>query len=80
MATLLRTLNAPERRFDSGEHVLGGELTLGEAQLRAALVQLDAAHSLRLDATPVHRITEHPHMGAYARRSAAHPASLCNGP
>ncbi|MER6129933.1 glutathione S-transferase C-terminal domain-containing protein [Streptomyces sp. NPDC001795] len=74
LATLLRTLDVLEWKLASREHVLGGELTLGDVQLWVALVQLDTVHRHHLDAAAVHRITEHPHVWAYARRLAAHPA------
>lgn len=74
LATLLRSLDELERRLASREHVLGGELTLADVQLWVTLVQLDTVHRHHLDATAVHRITDHPHLWAYARRLAAHPA------
>ncbi|MFI9824039.1 glutathione S-transferase C-terminal domain-containing protein [Streptomyces sp. NPDC052013] len=74
LVTLLRTLDVLEWRLASREHVLGGELTVGDVKLWVSLVQLDTVHRHHLDAAAVHRITDHPRLWAYARRLAAHPA------
>jgi putative glutathione S-transferase len=74
LATLLRALYVLEWRLASREHVLGGEITLADVQLWATLVQLDTVHRHHLDAAAVHRITDHRHLWAYARRLTAHPA------
>ncbi|GAA0613459.1 glutathione S-transferase C-terminal domain-containing protein [Streptomyces crystallinus] len=74
LATLLGALHTLDRRLASREYVLGGELTLADVWLWVTLVQLDLVHRHHLDAAAVHRITEHPHVWAYARRLAAHPA------
>ncbi|MFI6937842.1 glutathione S-transferase C-terminal domain-containing protein [Streptomyces sp. NPDC050418] len=74
LAVLLRALDLLERRLASHAHVLGDELTLADVQVWVTLVQLDTVHRHHLDAAAVHRITDHPHLWAYARRLAAHPA------
>ncbi len=74
LATLLRGLAALERRLSCAEYLLGGELTAADVQLWVTLVQLDTVHRWHLDAAAVYRITDHPHLWAYARRLAAHPA------
>lgn len=74
LATLLDALDALERRLASQEYLLGGEPTLADVELWVTLVQLDSVHRHHLDAAAVHRITGHPHLWAYAKRLAAHPA------
>ncbi|WP_418960314.1 glutathione S-transferase C-terminal domain-containing protein [Streptomyces tritici] len=74
LATLFRTLGSLEGRLAFQEFVLGDELTAADVQLWVTLVQLDTVHRLHLDAAAVHRIAGHPHLWAYARRLAAHPA------
>lgn len=74
LTELLRTLDALNSRLASQPYALGTELTLADVQLWVTLVQLDTAHRHHLDATAVHRVTAHPHLWAYARRLAAHPA------
>ncbi|MGA5798477.1 glutathione S-transferase C-terminal domain-containing protein [Streptomyces cellulosae] len=74
LATLLRALDVLELRLASQEYVLGDDLTLADVRLWVTLVQLDTVHRHHLDASAVHRITEHPRLWAYARRLTAHPA------
>ncbi|MGW7436987.1 glutathione S-transferase C-terminal domain-containing protein [Streptomyces sp. NPDC054849] len=74
LATLLRGLDALERRLATTEYLLGAELTAADVQLWVTLVQLDTVHRWHLDAAAVYRITDHPHLWAYARRLAAAPA------
>ncbi|MCX5379813.1 glutathione S-transferase C-terminal domain-containing protein [Streptomyces sp. NBC_00091] len=74
LATLLRGLDALERRLSCADHVLGGELTAADVQVWVTLVQLDTVHRWHLDAEAVYRITGHPHVWSYARRLAALPA------
>ncbi|MGA5290890.1 glutathione S-transferase C-terminal domain-containing protein [Streptomyces pseudogriseolus] len=74
LATLLRALDVLELRLASRNHVLGDELTLADVRVWVTLVQLDTVHRHHLDASAVHRITEHPRLWAYARRLTAHPA------
>ncbi|NWF28709.1 glutathione S-transferase C-terminal domain-containing protein [Streptomyces sp. PKU-EA00015] len=74
LGSLLRTLDSLESRLASQDCVLGDEITIGDVQLWVALVQLDTVHRWHLDADAVHRIAGHPHLWAYARRLAAHPA------
>ncbi|MEZ7156633.1 glutathione S-transferase C-terminal domain-containing protein [Streptomyces sp. MAD19A] len=74
LATLIRALDVLELRLASQEYVLGDELTLADVRLWVTLVQLDTVHRHHLDASAVHRITEHPRLWAYARRLTAHPA------
>lgn len=74
LATLLSALHTLDRRLASREYLVGGELTIADVRLWVTLVQLDIVHRHHLDAAAVHRITEHPHVWAYARRLAAHPA------
>ncbi|MCX4481303.1 glutathione S-transferase C-terminal domain-containing protein [Streptomyces cellulosae] len=74
LATLLRALDVLELRLASQEYVLGDDLTLADVRLWVTLVQLDTVHRHHLDASAVHRITEHPRLWAYARRLTAYPA------
>ncbi|AZQ39115.1 glutathione S-transferase family protein [Streptomyces cyaneochromogenes] len=74
LATLLDALDGLERRLACQEYVLGDEPTLADVELWVTLVQLDTVHRHHLDAAAVHRITGHPHLWAYAKRLAAHPA------
>ncbi|MFF3484380.1 glutathione S-transferase C-terminal domain-containing protein [Streptomyces sp. NPDC002701] len=74
LGSLLRVLNSLEWRLAQQEFVLGDELTAADVQLWVTLVQLDTVHRLHLDAAAVHHIAGHPHLWAYARRLAAHPA------
>ncbi|MFD5417509.1 glutathione S-transferase C-terminal domain-containing protein [Streptomyces sp. NPDC127069] len=74
LATLLRALGALERRLSAAEYLLGVEPTAADVQLWVTLVQLDTVHRWHLDAAAVYRLTDHPHLWAYARRLAAHPA------
>ncbi|MGA4986128.1 glutathione S-transferase C-terminal domain-containing protein [Streptomyces sp. GESEQ-13] len=74
LATLQRALDVLELRLASQEYVLGDDLTLADVRLWVTLVQLDTVHRHHLDASAVHRITEHPRLWAYARRLTAHPA------
>lgn len=74
LATLLRGLDELERRLSARAYVLGDELTLADVRLWVTLVHLDTVQRWHLDAAAVHRITGHPHLWAYARRLAAHPA------
>ncbi|WP_405982477.1 glutathione S-transferase C-terminal domain-containing protein [Streptomyces sp. NBC_00158] len=74
LTTLLRALGALERRLASAAYLLGSELTAADVQLWVTLVQLDTVHRWHLDAAAVYRLTDHPHVWAYARRLAAHPA------
>ncbi|WP_416982196.1 glutathione S-transferase C-terminal domain-containing protein [Streptomyces sp. T028] len=74
LASLLRVLGSLERRLAHQDFILGDEVTAADVQLWVTLVQLDTVHRLHLDAAAVHRIADHPHLWAYARRLAAHPA------
>ncbi|WP_256105938.1 glutathione S-transferase C-terminal domain-containing protein [Streptomyces sp. ODS05-4] len=74
LRTLLRGLAAAERRLTHREHLLDDRLTLADVHLWATLVRLDTVHRWHLDATAVHRLTDHPRLWAYARRLTAHPA------
>ncbi|MET8468253.1 glutathione S-transferase C-terminal domain-containing protein [Streptomyces sp. NPDC006422] len=62
-ATVTRALDVLERRLAGREHVLGGELTLADVRLWAALVRLDVREP----------ITGRPRLSAYLRRLCAHP-------
>ncbi|MFG2026076.1 glutathione S-transferase C-terminal domain-containing protein [Streptomyces sp. NPDC048825] len=72
--SLLRVLGSVEWRLAHHDFILGDEMTAADVQLWVILVQLDTVHRLHLDAAAVHRIADHPHLWAYARRLAAHPA------
>ncbi|TXC99463.1 glutathione S-transferase C-terminal domain-containing protein [Streptomyces sp. ISID311] len=72
--SLLRLLGLLEGRLAFQQFILGDEMTAADVQLWVSLVQLDTVHRLHLDAAAVHRIAGHPHLWAYARRLAAHPA------
>ncbi|MGW6564046.1 glutathione S-transferase C-terminal domain-containing protein [Streptomyces sp. NPDC054975] len=74
LRTLLHGLDVLERRLSRHDHVLGDGLTLADVQVWVTLVQLDTVHRWHLDAAAVHRITDHPHVWAYARRLARHHA------
>ncbi|MFG3257022.1 glutathione S-transferase C-terminal domain-containing protein [Streptomyces sp. NPDC048172] len=74
LATLLDSLGTLERRLAHDPHVLGERLTAADVRVWVTLVQLDTVHRWHLDASAVHRLTAHPHLWAYARRLAAHPA------
>ncbi|GAA2068589.1 glutathione S-transferase C-terminal domain-containing protein [Streptomyces albiaxialis] len=74
LATLLDSLGTLERRLAHDTHVLGDRLTVADVRVWVTLVQLDTVHRWHLDASAVHRVTAHPHLWAYARRLAAHPA------
>ncbi|MFJ4690366.1 glutathione S-transferase C-terminal domain-containing protein [Streptomyces sp. NPDC088766] len=71
---LLRVLGSLEARLTFQDFVLGDRMTAADVQLWVTLVQLDTVHRQHLDAAAVHRIAGHPHLWAYARRLAAHPA------
>ncbi|MFC8918589.1 glutathione S-transferase C-terminal domain-containing protein [Streptomyces sp. NPDC057116] len=72
--SLLRALGSLERRLTQQEYLLGGGITAADVWLWVTLVRLDTVHRLHLDAGAVHRMADHPHLWAYARRLAAHPA------
>jgi putative glutathione S-transferase len=74
LTRLLGTLRQWEGRLGYQEFVLGDRLTLADVHVWVALVQLDTVHRRHLDADAVHRVAGHPHLWAYARRLAAHPA------
>ncbi|MFF3689759.1 glutathione S-transferase C-terminal domain-containing protein [Streptomyces sp. NPDC002187] len=74
LTSMLRVLGSLEWRLAHEDFVLGDEMTAADVQLWVTLVQLDTVHRLHLDAAAVHRIADHPHLWAYARRLAAHPA------
>ena len=74
LATLLDSLGTLERRLAHDSHVLGDSLTVADVLVWVTLVRLDTVHRWHLDASAVHRVTAHPHLWAYARRLAAHPA------
>ncbi|MBP5859958.1 glutathione S-transferase C-terminal domain-containing protein [Streptomyces scabiei] len=74
LGSLLRTLRTLDARLARQEYVLGGELTVADVELWVALVRLDTVHRWHLDAGAVHRVADHPHLWAYARRLTAHPA------
>ncbi|NGO13979.1 glutathione S-transferase family protein [Streptomyces sp. HC44] len=73
-AALLHALDVLELRLASQEYVLGDQLTVADVQLWVTLLHLDTAHRCHLDTAVAHRIAEHPHLWAYARRLAARPA------
>jgi putative glutathione S-transferase len=74
LGSLLRTLRTLDARLARQEYVLGGELTVADVESWVALVWLDTVHRWHLDAGAVHRVADHPHLWAYARRLTAHPA------
>ncbi|GAA2416306.1 glutathione S-transferase C-terminal domain-containing protein [Streptomyces glaucosporus] len=74
LGALLLALDALEVRLTRHDHVLGDGPTAADVHLWVTLVQLDTVHRWHLDAAAVHRIAEHPHLWAYARRLAADPA------
>ncbi|MET9254002.1 glutathione S-transferase C-terminal domain-containing protein [Streptomyces sp. NPDC003717] len=74
LAGLLRTLGSLEWRLAHQEFLLDDGPSAADVHLWATLVQLDTVHRLHLDADAVHRVAGHPHLWAYARRLAAHPA------
>ncbi|WP_055491281.1 glutathione S-transferase C-terminal domain-containing protein [Streptomyces sp. TP-A0356] len=74
LGSLLRTLRQPESLLARQEYLLGDQLTAVDVELWVSLVQLDTVHRWHLDAAAVHRVADHPHLWAYARRLAAHPA------
>ncbi|MFJ8591120.1 glutathione S-transferase C-terminal domain-containing protein [Streptomyces sp. NPDC093598] len=74
LSSLLRALDTLEGRLALQDFILGDEMTAADVQLWVTLVQLDTVHRQHLDAAAVHRIADHPHLWAYARRLAAHPA------
>ncbi|WP_406864791.1 glutathione S-transferase C-terminal domain-containing protein [Streptomyces sp. HUAS MG47] len=74
LGALLRVLGSLEWRLAHQDFLLGDEITAADVRLWATLVELDTVHRLHLDAAAVHRIADHPHLWAYARRLAAHPA------
>jgi putative glutathione S-transferase len=74
LTALLDALGALERRVAAGEFALGDRPTAADVRLWVTLVQLDTVHRHHLDAATVHRLTDHPHLWAYARRLAALPA------
>lgn len=71
---LLGVLGSLEWRLAHQNFLLGDEMTAADVRLWVTLVQLDTVHRLHLDAAAVHRIADHPHLWAYARRLASHPA------
>ncbi|MGW1001971.1 glutathione S-transferase C-terminal domain-containing protein [Streptomyces sp. NPDC002520] len=74
LTSLLRVLGSLDARLAFQDFILGDEVTAADVQLWVTLVQLDTVHRLHLDAAAVRHIAEHPHLWAYARRLAAHPA------
>ncbi|MFJ9900096.1 glutathione S-transferase C-terminal domain-containing protein [Streptomyces sp. NPDC091280] len=74
LVLLLETLGALDRWLDGREHMLRDELTAADVELWVTLVQLDTVHRYHLDAAAVRSVADHPHLWAYARRLAAHPA------
>ncbi|MEU6370971.1 glutathione S-transferase C-terminal domain-containing protein [Streptomyces sp. NPDC046931] len=74
LASLLWTLRSLEGRLARREYLLGEQLSAADVELWVGLVQLDTVHRWHLDAVAVQRIADHPHLWAYARRLAAHPA------
>ncbi|WP_328836044.1 glutathione S-transferase C-terminal domain-containing protein [Streptomyces europaeiscabiei] len=74
LGSLLRTLRSLDARLAGQEYILGDRLTVADVELWVALVRLDTVHRWHLDASAVHRVADHPHLWAYARRLAAHPA------
>jgi putative glutathione S-transferase len=74
LATLLRILRSLDWRLAHQDFLLGGGITAADVCLWVTLIQLDIVHRLHLDAAAVHRLADHPHLWAYARRLAAHPA------
>lgn len=75
LATLLRALDVLELRLASQEYILGDDLTLADVRLWVTLVQLDTVHRHHLDASAVHRITEHPGCGPTPGGSPRTPPS-----
>ncbi|MER6347103.1 glutathione S-transferase C-terminal domain-containing protein [Streptomyces sp. NPDC001595] len=73
LARLLGALRQLDGRLGFDEFVLGDHLTVADVHVWVALVQLDTVHRLHLDAAAVHRVADHPHLWAYARRLAARP-------
>ena len=74
LGRLLETLGSLDRWLDGREHMIRDELTAADVELWVTLVQLDTVHRYHLDAAAVQRVADHPHLWAYARRLAAHPA------
>ncbi|MFF7259347.1 glutathione S-transferase C-terminal domain-containing protein [Streptomyces sp. NPDC008159] len=74
LGSLLRTLRSLDARLARQEYVLGDRLTAADVELWTSLVRLDTVHRWHLDASAVHRVADHPHLWAYARRLTAHPA------
>ena len=74
LSTVFGALDGLERRLATRAHVLGDDLTASDVQVWVTLVWFDTVHRQHLDAAAVHRVTDHPHVWAYARRLAAHPA------
>ena len=71
---LLDLLGSLERWLVGREYLIRDHVTAADVELWVALVQLDTVHRHHLDAAAVQRIADHPHLWAYARRLAAHPA------
>ncbi|MGV9564069.1 glutathione S-transferase C-terminal domain-containing protein [Streptomyces sp. NPDC003480] len=74
LTSLLCALRSPEGRLARQEYLLGDQPSVADVELWVALVQLDTVHRWHLDAAAVQRVAGHPHLWAYARRLAAHPA------
>ncbi|GAA0913180.1 glutathione S-transferase C-terminal domain-containing protein [Streptomyces thermoalcalitolerans] len=74
LGRLLSALDSLEGRLAHQDFLLGDALTAADVQVWVTLVQLDTVHRLHLDAAAVHHVADHPHLWAYARRLAAHPA------
>lgn len=74
LASLLRTLGSLEGRLAHQEYLIEDRITAADVELWVALVQLDTVHRWHLDAAAVHRIADHPHLWAHARRLTAHTA------
>ena len=74
LTTLLETLGALDRWLEGRTYLIRDEVTAGDVELWAALVQLDTVHRCHLDAAAVQRVAGHSTLWAYVRRLTAHPA------
>ncbi|NJQ01223.1 glutathione S-transferase C-terminal domain-containing protein [Streptomyces zingiberis] len=72
--TLLRALHTADHRLSRRRYLLGDHLTLADVTLWVTLLRLDGTHRPRLDPATARRVTGHPHLWAYARGLAEHPA------
>ncbi len=70
--TLLHTLGVLDRGLRVQPFLIGNQITVADAELCVALVQLDTVHRHHLDASAVQRIAGHPVLWACARRPPQH--------